>query len=186
MTKTVREREPNSLPLHRFYALFRLRFIPERNKHHSTADFFNLKREPGDLAADTWKRITEIEKNCYIENKAAELLPSKFLSVYEKTTADNELKKKIKKERHVGRSDNRQNPRIQKPEKEKPNNFRKVDCIRCGAPNWNKQHDYSAKHKMPKLWKNRPLRKTVPNQIKIGPEDKTHLPGIRSNQRRGG
>ena len=63
MTKTVREREPNSLPLHRLYALFRLHFIPERNKHHSRADFFNLKREPGESAADTWKRILEIEKN---------------------------------------------------------------------------------------------------------------------------
>ena len=39
---------------------------------------------------------------------------------------------------------------------------------------------------MPKLLKNRPLRKTVPNQRKIGPEDKTHLLGIRSNQCRRG
>ena len=48
MTKTVREKEPNSLPLYRLYALFRLHFIPERNKHHSRANFFNLKREPGE------------------------------------------------------------------------------------------------------------------------------------------
>ena len=39
---------------------------------------------------------------------------------------------------------------------------------------------------MPKLRKNRPLRGIVPNQTKIGPEDKTHLPGIRSNQCRRG
>ena len=55
MTKTVREREPNSLPLHRLHALFRLHFFPERNKHHSRADFFNLKTEPGESAADTRK-----------------------------------------------------------------------------------------------------------------------------------
>ena len=98
MTKTVREREPNSLQLYRPYALFRLHFIPERNKHHSRADFFNLKCEPGKSAAETWKRILEIEKNCEFEEiTAAELLASKFLSVIGKTTGDNDLKKKIKK-----------------------------------------------------------------------------------------
>ena len=35
----------------------------------------------------------------------------------------------------------------QKPEKDKPNKFRKVDCIRCGAPNWSKLHDCPAKAK---------------------------------------
>ena len=77
MTKTVREKEPNSLPLYRLYTLFRLHFIPEKNKHHSRADFFNLKREPGESAAETWKRILEIEKNCEFEEiTAAELLAS--------------------------------------------------------------------------------------------------------------
>ena len=96
--KTVREREPTSLPLYRLYALFRLHFVPERNKHHSRADFFNLKREPGEPAAETWKRILEIEKNCEFEEiTAAEILASKFLSVIGKTTGDNDLKKKIKK-----------------------------------------------------------------------------------------
>ena len=98
MTKTVREKEPNSLPLYRLYKLFRLHFIPERNKHHSRADFFNLKREPGESAAETWKRILEIEKNCEFEEiTAAELLASKFLSVIGKTTGDDDLKKEIKK-----------------------------------------------------------------------------------------
>ena len=79
MTKAVREKEPNSLPLYRLYTLFRLQFIPERNEHHSRADFFNLKREPGESAAETWKRILEIEKNCEIEEiTAAELLASNF------------------------------------------------------------------------------------------------------------
>ena len=63
MTKAVKEREPNSLSLHHLYALFRLHFIPELNKHHSRADFFNLKREPGETAAGIWERILEIEKN---------------------------------------------------------------------------------------------------------------------------
>ena len=52
MTKTVREREPSSLPLHKLYSLFRLHFTPERNVHHSRADFFELKREEGESAAD--------------------------------------------------------------------------------------------------------------------------------------
>ena len=174
MTKTVREREPNSLPLCRLYALFRLQFIPERNKHHSRADFFNLKREPGESAAETWKRILEIEKNFEFEEiTAAELLAPKFLSVIGKTTRDNDLKKKIKKgdmsvevitdtiheyvyEKMNESRDTEEETKIkhvdrkrsyQKPERNKPNKFRRVDCIRCGAPNWNKQHDCPAKTK---------------------------------------
>ena len=45
MTKTVREREPSSLPLHKLYSLFRLHFTPERNVHHSRSDF--LETETG-------------------------------------------------------------------------------------------------------------------------------------------
>ena len=76
--------EPNSLPLQRLYALFRLHgFIPERNKHHSRAKNFqskDLKREPGEMAADTWKGILENEKKCEFEKiTAAELLASKFV-----------------------------------------------------------------------------------------------------------
>ena len=63
MTKKVRKREPSLLPLHILYTLFRLRFTPERNVHHSRADFFDLKREDGETAADVWKRILEVEKN---------------------------------------------------------------------------------------------------------------------------
>ena len=98
MTRTVRGREPTTLPLHRLYSLFRIHFIPERNKYHSRADFFNIQREPGESAADIWKRILEIEKKCEFEDiTAAELLASKFLSVIGKSTGDYELKKKIKK-----------------------------------------------------------------------------------------
>ena len=35
MTKTAREREPSSVPLHKLYTLFRLHFNPERNVHRS-------------------------------------------------------------------------------------------------------------------------------------------------------
>ena len=61
--------------------------------------------------------------------------------MYEKIneSRDSEEETKIK---HVDRK-----KYYQKPEKEKPNKFRKVDCIRCGAPNWCKQHDCSAKTK---------------------------------------
>ena len=62
MTKTVTEREPSSLPLHKLYTLFRLHFTPERNVQHSRADFFDLKRGNGESAADVWKRILEVEK----------------------------------------------------------------------------------------------------------------------------
>ena len=97
MTKTVREREPSSLPLHKLYSLIRLHFTPERNVHHSRADFFELKRE-GESAADVWKPILAIKRNCEFETiTAAELLASKFLSVIGKSTGDYNLKKKIRK-----------------------------------------------------------------------------------------
>ena len=47
LTKTVKEKDSSSLPLPKFYALFRLHFTPERNAHHSRVDFFDLKREDG-------------------------------------------------------------------------------------------------------------------------------------------
>ena len=111
--KDGKRKELNSLPLYRLYSLFRRHFIPERNKHHSRAVFFNLKREPGESAAETWKRILEIEKNCEFEKiMVAEPLASKFPSVIGKTTGDNNLKKKYKQRRHVGGSNYRYNPRI--------------------------------------------------------------------------
>ena len=101
------------------------------------------------------------------------MLASKFLSVIGKTTGDNDLKKKIKKgdmsveattdtiheymyEKMNESKDSEKETKIkhvdrkrtyQKPEKERQNKFRKVDCIRCGAPNWNKSHDCPAKAK---------------------------------------
>ena len=62
MTKTVREREPSTLSLHRLHSLLRLHITPERNVQHSRADFFDLKIESNETAADVWKRILEVEK----------------------------------------------------------------------------------------------------------------------------
>ena len=61
--------------------------------------------------------------------------------MYEKMneSRDSEEETKIK---HVDRKRT-----YQKPEKERQNEFRKVDCIRCGAPNWNKSPDSPAKTK---------------------------------------
>ena len=67
MIKTVREREPSSLPLYKLYTLFRLHFTPERNVHHSRADFFDSKRKDGETAADVWKRILEVEKTASLK-----------------------------------------------------------------------------------------------------------------------
>ena len=68
MTKTVREREPSSLPLYKLYTLFRLHFTPERNVQHSRADRFDIKRKDGESAADVWKRILEVETKLQIRN----------------------------------------------------------------------------------------------------------------------
>ena len=52
MKKTAREREPNSLPLHKLYTFFRLHLTPERNIHHSRVYLFDLKRDDGEAAAE--------------------------------------------------------------------------------------------------------------------------------------
>ena len=74
MTKTVREREPRVLPLYKLYTLFRIHCTPKRNLQNSRADFFDLKRETNETAADVWKKILDDEKNCEFETiTAAEL-----------------------------------------------------------------------------------------------------------------
>ena len=52
MTKTVGERESSISPLHKLYTLFCLHSTPERNVQHSRADFFDVKREINETAAD--------------------------------------------------------------------------------------------------------------------------------------
>ena len=84
--------------INQLYALFRLHFIPERNKFHSRADFFGITREPSESAEDVWTRILQTEKNCEFHNVTpAELIASKFLSLIGRSTGDYELTKKIRK-----------------------------------------------------------------------------------------
>ena len=173
MTKTVREREPSSLPLHKLYSLFRLHFTPERNVYHKRADFFELKRDEGESAADVRKRILAIERNCEFETTAAQLLASKFLSVIGKSTGDYDLKKKIRKsdmsveaitealhehmyeklndspetEEKKIRYLNKRKAKRHKEQTDKPTKFKKMDCNRCGAPNWPRQHECPARGK---------------------------------------
>ena len=98
MTKTVKEREPSILPLHKLYTVFRLHFTPERNVQHSRADVFDLKKEINETATDVWKTILDVKKNCEFETiRAAELIASKYLSLIGKSAGDYELKKKIRK-----------------------------------------------------------------------------------------
>ena len=60
--------------------------------------FFDLERETNETAADKWKRILDVEKNCEFETiTAAELIASKFVFFIGKSTGDYELKKKIRK-----------------------------------------------------------------------------------------
>ena len=98
MTRTVRDNDPNRMDINQLYSLFRLHFIPQRNKFHSRADFFGITRKKHESAEDVWTRILQVEKNCEFENVTpAELIASKFLSVIGRSTGDYELKKKIRK-----------------------------------------------------------------------------------------
>ena len=98
MTKTVRDNDPNKMNINQRYSLFRLHFIPERNKFHSRDDFFGITREPNETAEDVWTRILQTEKNCEFDRVTpAELIALKFLSLIGRSTGDYELKKKIRK-----------------------------------------------------------------------------------------
>ena len=173
MTKTVRDRKPSILPLHKLYTLFRLHFTPERNVHYSRADFFDLKRETNETAADVWKRILDVEKNCEFETiTAAELIASKFLSLIRKSTGDFEIKKKIRKsdmsieaitdaiheymyEKLIDSPETEEEKKIRHVDKRKITKnkeqtepylkTRRLDCKKCGAPNWSKQHECPAR-----------------------------------------
>ena len=95
MTKTVRDNDPNKMNINQLYIIFRIHFIPERNKFHSRADFFGITRETNETAEDVWTRILQTEKNCEFDNVTpAELFASKFLSLIGRSTGDYELKKK--------------------------------------------------------------------------------------------
>ena len=176
MTKTLREREPSILPLQKLYTFLRLHFTPERNVQHSRADFFfDWKKERNETAADVWKRILDVKENCEFETiTAAELIASKFHSLIGKSTGDYELQKKIRKSdmsieaitdaiheymyeklnespeteeekkiRHVDKRKLTQN----EEQTERYPKTRRLDCKKCGAPNWSKQLECPARGK---------------------------------------
>ena len=98
MTKTLGDNDPKKMNINQLYVLFRLHFIPERNKFHSRADFFGITREPNETAEDVWTRILQTEKNCeFGKVTPAELIASKILSLIGRSTGDYEVKKKIRK-----------------------------------------------------------------------------------------
>ena len=98
MTKTLGDNDPNKMNINLLYALFRLHFIPERNKFHSRADFFGITRKPNETAEDVWTTILQSEKNCeFSKVTPAKLIASKFLSLIGRSTGDYEVKKKIRK-----------------------------------------------------------------------------------------
>ena len=80
MTSTVRDNAP--IQFNQLYSLFRLHFIPERNKFHSRAESFEITRDKYETAKDVRTRNLHVEKNCEFENVTpAQLMASKFLSV---------------------------------------------------------------------------------------------------------
>ena len=52
MTKAVRDNDLNKMNINQLYSLFRLHFIPEKNKFHSRTDFFGIIREPNETAVN--------------------------------------------------------------------------------------------------------------------------------------
>ena len=174
MSKTLREREPSALPLNKLYTLFRLHFTPEMKVQHSRVDFIDLKRETNKTAADVWKTKLDVEKNSEVETiKAVELIASKFLSQIGKSKGDYELKKEIRKsdmsieaitdaihEYMYGKKESTETEeemKIRHVDKRKLKNSKKqieryskarrMDCNKCGAPNWSKQHECPARGK---------------------------------------
>ena len=115
-----------------------------------------MKRADGETAADVWKRILEVEKNCEFETiTAAELLASNFLSLIGKSTGDYDLKKKIRKndmsveaitdaihkdmyekvnDSHEAEEEkkrkNKRKTKITNEQQEKPAKFKTIDCNR--------------------------------------------------------
>ena len=95
LTRTVRDKDPNRTDINELYSLFRLHFIPERNKFHSRAVFFSEFQE---RKVKQPKTSGHEFYNCKFENVIpAELIASKFSSLIGRSTGDYELKKKIRK-----------------------------------------------------------------------------------------
>ena len=86
MTKTVRDNDPNKMNINQLFSMFRLHFIPKRNKFHSRADFFGIIREPNEASEDQKSPDTE---KCEFDNVTpAELIASKFISLIGRSTGD--------------------------------------------------------------------------------------------------
>ena len=62
MTKTARDNDPNKMSINQPHSLFRLHFIPERNKFHRRDDFFGITREPNVTAESVWTSKLQTEK----------------------------------------------------------------------------------------------------------------------------
>ena len=93
----MRDNDPNKMNINQLYSLFRLHFVPDRNKFHSCAYFLGITREPHEKAEDVWTRILQTKKNCESDKVTpAELIASKFSSLIGRSPGDYELKKKIR------------------------------------------------------------------------------------------
>ena len=68
--------------------------------------------------------------------------------MYEKSNDSPETKEK-KKIRYL----NKRKTRTSKETGDKPAKFKKIDCNRCGAPNWASQHECPVRKKMRKVRK---------------------------------
>ena len=63
ITRIVRD-NPDRVDINKLCSVFRLHFIPERNKFHNRVDFFGITAEKSETAEDVWTRILQVEKNC--------------------------------------------------------------------------------------------------------------------------
>ena len=173
MTKTMRDNDPNKMNINQLYILFRLHFIPERNKFQSRADFFGITREPNE-------RPKTSRHEYWTPKKTVNLTT---LSLIGRSTGDYELKKKIRKSNmtiekitdliheymydRLNDSNNsndgrnikhvQERPRKRKwsekasydknkkrPEYQKPR-YKDNRCGQCGAPNWSRQQKCPSK-----------------------------------------
>ena len=83
MTRTVRDNDPNRMDINQLYSLFRLHFIPERNKFHSRADFFGITREKHETAEDCKEEKTKGGKELRIrENNSSRIVSIKVFICY--------------------------------------------------------------------------------------------------------
>ena len=97
MTRTVRDNDPNKMDINQVYSLFRLHFIPERNKFYSRANFFGITREKRNSRRCVDQNITSRKELRVRECDTSWTNSLKILSVIGRSTGDYELKKKNRK-----------------------------------------------------------------------------------------